>query len=166
LHAIGKYDDGTTGPVSFSFSLYVDNPDAAFTRHSEDIFFELIGVKAGSTTNILATFGDLVTQTVRIEVVEREQEFSGIEIIPNEAMLVFDNTLHMRPTAIGISSNGNRTDISDRVSWVSANPEIVSMVGPYLAPSPTNFGTTTVTAKAGDIVSINPMTVTVVLPKK
>ncbi|QUM80847.1 Ig-like domain-containing protein [Moritella sp. 5] len=165
LRVRATYDDGTTRPVSFSSSLYVDNPDAAYTRQPVDDYFELIGVKADSTTNLLATFGGLSTPTVRIEVEEREQEFSGIEITPNEVMLFFDNTLYIQPTAIGIKSNGTRIDISDRVEWVSANPEIVDMQGDYLWPSSTNFGTTTVTAKAGDIVSINPMTVTVVLPK-
>jgi len=158
LRIVEVYSDDSTINVTYKATLHVMDPDVAYTLKS-DYIFTINGIKPGYTY-FSATIGGQTSQVVRVEVSE-ESKLEGIQIETNEISIV--NGSYGEPKATGFYSDGTEKDISHAVTWVSKEPDLITVASYYLMASTTKVGTTTVTAKKDNMVS-SEITVTVISP--
>lgn len=150
LYAVAKYGDDTSQDITSSVSW--DSFDSNIAVVSKSGL--LSGVNPGDT-NVVATMDGIQTNPTPIQVISASP--TGIKITPSSATVANGQTLRLK--VIATFSDNSTRDISQAVTWVSADETIVTST-PNLLLKGLKPGNTTVTARWGKMTS-SPTKVTV-----
>ncbi|WP_282250387.1 Ig-like domain-containing protein [Vibrio campbellii] len=150
LTARAIYSDGTNSDVSDSVTWVSADTDTA----TVDAAGLLTGAKVGNTT-VMATKDDVTSNTVTVTVTDAF--ITSIQVVPPEVRVAKGQTQQL--TARAIYSDGTNSDVSDSVTWVSADTDTATVDAAGLLTG-AKVGNTTVMATKDDVTS-NTVTVTV-----
>ena len=150
LTARAIYSDGTNSDVSDSVTWVSADTDTA----TVDAAGLLTGAKVGNTT-VMATKDDVTSNTVNVTVTDAV--IDSIQVVPPEVSVAKGQTQQL--TARAIYSDGTDSDVSDSVTWVSADTDTATVDAAGLLTG-AKVGNTTVMATKDDVTS-NTVNVTV-----
>ncbi|WP_169720158.1 beta strand repeat-containing protein [Aliagarivorans taiwanensis] len=144
MKAIGSYSDGSTALLTDQVSWQVDSPSTT----SIDQRGTLTAESAGRSI-ISASLGTLTADNVSTVDVT-SAALTDIQVTPPRVLL--NPHVQQQFTATGLFSDGTTTDLSERVSWVSADESVLSMVDGATAQA-LSEGQSSLVATLGDITS-------------
>ncbi|MCC4225267.1 Ig-like domain-containing protein [Vibrio campbellii] len=150
LTARAIYSDGTNSDVSDSVTWVSADTDTA----TVDAAGLLTGAKVGNTT-VMATKDDVTSNTVNVTVTDAF--ITSIQVTPSPVNIAKGQTQQL--TARAIYSDGTNSDVSDSVTWVSADTDTATVDAAGLLTG-AKVGNTTVMATKDDVTS-NTVNVTV-----
>ncbi|MCG9790564.1 Ig-like domain-containing protein [Vibrio mediterranei] len=150
LNAIAIYSDGSSSNVTERVTWVPADPNIASVNPND----VLTGVNMGSTT-IMAKLDGVESNPVSVTVTDAV--ITSIQLTPALGAVAKGQTEPL--TAMAIYSDGSSSNVTQRITWAPANPDIAS-VNPNGVLTGVNVGSTTIVAKL-DGVESNPGTVTV-----
>ena len=151
FEAVGYYSDGTS--QAFMDLSVLDWDSSAVKVGRFDVPGVLTGIEVGSTT-VTATKDGVTSNTVTVTVTDAF--ITSIQVVPPEVRVAKGQTQQL--TARAMYSDGTGSDVSDSVTWVSADTDTATVAAGLLTGA--KVGNTTVMARKDDVTS-NTVTVTV-----
>lgn len=150
--ATGTYDSGATDTITDSAS-WATSDNTIATVSSTGV---VTGVATGTATISATLNGVSGSTTVAVTV----SNLASISIASTSSSLSSGQTAQF--TATGILQNGNTTNLTDSVTWISSNTAAATIdtSGRATAQTLTTTATTNIIAKSGNISS-NAITLTV-----
>ena len=145
FEAVGYYSDGTS--QAFMDLSVLDWDSSAVEVGRFDVPGVLTGIEVGSTT-VTATKDGVTSNTVTVTVTDAF--ITSIQVVPPEVRVAKGQTQQL--TARAMYSDGTNSDVSDSVTWVSADTDTATVDAAGLLTG-AKVGNTTVMATKDDVPS-------------
>jgi uncharacterized protein YjdB len=145
MTATGTYDDGSKKNITDGSSWTTSDSTIA----TVDDTGLVTGVAPGSTT--ISATASLLSGSTSLTV--SVADLKSISIDPTNSSITAGGT--QQYTAIGVLASGSTVDVTKQVTWQSSDTSVATIASTGLATgqSITASGSTTITAKSGDITS-------------
>ena len=153
LEAIGLYDGRSTADLTPVVDWKSSNKAIAKPSTQLDKEGVIVAQKLG-TAGVWAKLGDVASE--RVQIVVTDQSITALSVEPSS--LVLEKGQQVQLAATAQFSDGERSDATGLVRWVTSNGAVAQLNGGLLTAA--GVGTTTIQAQLDDLIS-PPVTVQV-----